>query len=150
MMFDKEKVISESEILIRDAFDVGSLKEKRDKITKQIDDIQKKLEALNTVAVQNSVDRDKYEKEFLTLENEYLTLMNKEKEITKKIKDIEANYESAIKVLEIIRNRKEFFKEFEKRIWIELLDRVTVKREYLLFELKNNFRYKVFLNEISS
>ena len=150
MMFDKEKVISESEILIRDAFDVDSLKEKRDKITKQIDDIQKKLEALNTVAVQNSVDRDKYEKEFLTLENEYLTLMNNEKENNKRIKDREANYESAIKVLEIIRNRKEFFKEFEKRIWIELLDRVTVKREYLLFEFKNNFGYKVFLNEISS
>ena len=76
--------------------------------------------------------------------------MNNEKEINKKIKDREANYQSAIKVLEIIKNRKEFFKEFKKRIWIELLNKVTVKREYLLFEFKNNFRYKVFLNEISS
>lgn len=47
--------------------------------------------------------------------------MSKEKEIDKKIKDRETNYESAIKVLEIIRNRKEFFKEFEKRIWFRAI-----------------------------
>lgn len=149
MVFDKEKVIDESQQIINNVFNQDSLQKKRENIITQINDLQQKLEALNAIAIHDSVDRDKYEKEFLTLENQYLSLIEKEKEIHKEMKDKETSYQNAVKVLEFIKNRDDFFKEFEDRLWIELLDKVTVKSNSLLFEFKNNFRYRVFLNEIN-
>lgn len=150
MIFDKEKVIVETKQIIESVLNIDSLQEKRCNLSSQINDLQKKIEELNTVSIHNVLDRNKYEEEFLTLESQYLSLIKKEKEIHKEIKDKEVSYQSATKILEFIQNRKEFFKEFDNRLWIELLDKAIVRSDSLTFEFKNNFRCKVLLNEINA
>lgn len=53
------------------------------------------------------------------------------------------------KYLGLIKNKDEFFKEFDNRWWIELLEKVAVRSNFLRFRLKNSFWHSAFLMKLA-
>lgn len=148
MVFDKEKVVKDSQKIIEDTFGIQTLQEKRKALIERLNNMQGKMESLNFMAMSHPVEQGKYEQDFLELDSEYQSLCKEEKRVSKEIKMKETKIQSAVQALEFIKNRDNFFTEFDDRIWLELLDEVRVTSDTLIFQFKNNFSYKVEMKEI--